>query len=48
MYTGYTELTLSEEEYNELYSANKLQGYIFQENEYAMVMSEAGVVVDYF
>ena len=48
MYTGYTELTLSEEEYNELYSTNKLQGYIFQENEYVMVMSEAGVVVDYF
>jgi len=40
MYTGYTQLTLSEEECNELYSTNKLKGYIFNENEYVLITSE--------
>ena len=48
MYTGYTQLTLNEEEYNELYSKNKLKGYLFNENEYVMIMSENNEVTDYF
>ena len=48
MYTGYTQLTLSEEECNELYSTNKLKGYIFNENEYVLITSEQDIVIDYF
>lgn len=45
-YTGYTELTLTDEEFNELYSTQNLKNYIFHENEYIIFLNEEGIVVD--
>lgn len=45
-YTGYTELTLTDEQFNELYSTNNLKGYLFHENEYVIFLNEAGIIVD--
>lgn len=45
-YTGYTELTLTDEEFNELYSTQNLKNYIFHENEYVILLNEDGNLVD--
>lgn len=47
-YTGYTEIELSDEQYNLVYSEHKLPGYIFNENEYIIAVNEYGEVVDKF
>ena len=47
-YTGYTEIELSDEQYNAVYSEHKLPGYIFNENEYVIAVNEFGEVVDKF
>ena len=47
-YTGYTEIELSDEQYNEVYSTHKLSGYIFNENEYVIAVNEYGEVMDKF
>jgi predicted ribonuclease YlaK len=47
-YTGYTEIELSDEQYNIVYSEHKLPGYIFNENEYVIAVNEYGEVVDKF
>lgn len=47
-YTGYTEIELSDEQYNLVYSEHKLPGYIFNENEYVIAVNEYGKVVDKF
>lgn len=47
-YTGYTEIELSDEQYNLVYSDHKLPGYIFNENEYVIAVNEYGEVVDKF
>lgn len=47
-YTGYTEIELSDEQYNLVYSEHKLPGYIFNENEYVIAVNEYGEVVDKF
>ena len=47
-YTGYTEIELTDEQYNEVYSTQKLTGYIFHENEYVLAVNEYGEVLDKF
>lgn len=47
-YTGYTELELTNEQYNEIYTGNKLSGYIFHENEYILGVNEFGEPIDKF
>jgi PhoH-like ATPase len=47
-YTGYTEIELTDEQYNEVYSTQKLTGYIFHENEYVLAVNECGEVLDKF
>lgn len=47
-YTGYTEIELSDEQQNEIYSTHKLSGYIFHENEYILTVNEYGEVLDKF
>ena len=47
-YTGYTEIELTDEQYNEVYSTQKLAGYIFYENEYVLTVNEYGEVLDKF
>jgi PhoH-like ATPase len=47
-YTGYTEIELSDEQYNEVYSTHKLPGYIFNENEYVIAVNEYGEPLDKF
>ena len=47
-YTGYTEIELTDEQYNEVYSTQKLAGYIFYENEYVLAVNEYGEVLDKF
>lgn len=47
-YTGYTEIELTDEQYNEVYSTQKLAGYIFYENEYILTVNEYGEVLDKF
>ena len=47
-YTGYTEIELSDEQYNEVYSTHKLPGYIFNENEYVIAVNEYGESLDKF
>lgn len=47
-YTGYTEIELSDEQQNEIYSTHKLSGYIFHENEYVLTVNEYGEVLDKF
>ena len=47
-YTGYTEIELTDEQYNEVYSTQKLAGYIFHENEYVLAVNEYNEVLDKF
>lgn len=47
-YTGYTEIQLSDEDYNELYSVHTLSGHEFYENEYVSIVNEQGEIVDKF
>lgn len=45
-YTGYQELVLSSEQFNEIYSTGKLSGVEFAENEYLIAKNETGEIVD--
>lgn len=52
MYTGYSELELSGAQYNELYRTQKLQDYLFYENEYIYIKptdekTERGLYLQY-
>lgn len=49
MYTGYSELELSDAEYSELYSTEHLKNYIFRENEYVYIKpADETIQGDYF
>ena len=48
MYNGYTEMELTNEQFDEIYSTGKLKGYIFNENEYLLARNENGEIVDKF
>ena len=45
-YTGYKEITLADEEFSQLYSEGKIDGFEFLENEYAILRNDAGEIVD--
>lgn len=45
-YTGYKELKLTDEQFNQIYSQGKLDGYDFLENEYLIALDEAGRIID--
>ena len=45
-YTGYKEICLTDEQFNQLYSQGKIDGYEFLENEYLIAKDEAGRIVD--
>ena len=45
-YTGYKELTLSDEQFSQLYSEGKIDGIDFLENEYAILRNANGEIVD--
>ena len=45
-YTGYKEICLTDDQFNQLYSQGKIDGYEFLENEYLIAKDEAGRVVD--
>lgn len=45
-YTGYKELTLSDEQFSQLYSEGKIDGINFLENEYAILRNINGEIVD--
>ena len=47
-YTGYTEIQLSDEDYNELYSVHTLSGHEFYENQYVSIVNEQGEILDKF
>lgn len=48
MYTGYTELNLTDEEYTELYSNSTLKNYLLHENEYVLIKDDNDKILDYF
>ena len=45
-YTGYKELKLTDEQFNQMYSQGKIDGYDFIENEYLIALDEAGRIID--
>lgn len=45
-YTGYKELQLTDEQFNQMYSEGKIAGVDFNENEYLLAQDEAGRIVD--
>ena len=45
-YTGYKEICLTDDQFNQLYSQGKIDGYEFLENEYLIAKDEAGRIVD--
>ena len=45
-YTGYKELKLTDEQFNQMYSEGKIDGVDFNENEYLLAQDEAGRIVD--
>lgn len=45
-YTGYKELQLTDEQFNEMYCFGKIEGYDFLENEYLLAQNEKGQTVD--
>ena len=45
-YTGYQEICLTDDQFNQLYSQGKIDGYNFLENEYLIAKDEAGRIVD--
>lgn len=45
-YTGYKELNLTDEQFNQMYSEGKIDDYEFLENEYLIAKDEAGRIVD--
>lgn len=47
-YTGYTEIQLSDEDYNELYSIHTLSEHEFYENQYVSIVNEQGEILDKF
>ena len=45
-YTGYKELQLTDDQFNQMYCEGKIDGYEFLENEYLIAKDEAGRIVD--
>ena len=45
-YTGYKEICLTDDQFTQLYSQGKIDGYEFLENEYLIAKDEAGRIVD--
>ena len=45
-YTGYKEIQLTDEQFNEMYCFGKIEGYEFLENEYLLAQNEKGQTVD--
>ena len=45
-YTGYKEICLTDDQFNQLYSQGVIDGYEFLENEYLIAKDEAGRIVD--
>ena len=45
-YTGYKELKLTDEQFNQMYCEGKIDGYEFKENEYLLAQDEKGNIVD--
>ena len=45
-YTGYKELTLTDTQFNQLYTTGKIDGHDFVENEYLIVKNDDGEIVD--
>ena len=45
-YTGYKELKLTDEQFNQMYCEGKIDGYEFLENEYLLAQDEKGNIVD--
>lgn len=45
-YTGYKELKLTDEQFNQIYSTGKIEGCEFLENEYLIAQDEDGHIVD--
>lgn len=46
VYTGYKEICLTDEQFNQLYSEGKIDGYTFLNNEYLIAKNKEGEVVD--
>lgn len=46
VYTGYKEICLTDEQFNQLYSEGKIDGYTFLNNEYLIAKNKDGEVVD--
>lgn len=46
VYTGYKELVLTDEQFNQVYSEGKIDDYDFLENEYLIIKDKIGEVVD--
>ena len=47
-YNGYSEMELTEEQFNDIYSRGLIDGYIFNENEYLIAKNAEGEIVDKF
>ena len=47
IYTGYKELELTDDQFVELYTDGRIQGYDFKENEYLLAKNTDGEVVDH-
>lgn len=45
-YNGYKELTLTNEQFSEMYTSGRIGDYLFKENEYLIAKNEEGEVVD--
>ena len=45
-YTGYKEICLTDDQFNQLYSEGKIDGYNFLNNEYLIAKNEKGEIVD--
>lgn len=47
-YNGYSEMELTEDQFNDIYSRGLIDGYIFNENEYLIAKNAEGEIVDKF
>ena len=45
-YTGYREIRLTDEQFNQMYAFGKIDGYEFLENEYLIAQNEKGQILD--
>lgn len=45
-YTGYREICLTDEQFNQMYTFGKIDGYDFLENEYLIAQNEKGQILD--